>query len=351
MTGVLPAVHPHLARWSADCGAGILGPILEAVDDVGTPPIRSVLSAASQHAELARASAPSIHAYADRLAAAWSTPRPARYLAELSEAVSRLATDVHGTVQRVGSAIRTIENTQRILASAIERANTAVDWAPSYVAWGTPEAEARTAAARTLAAAAQASHAQLLAAISSLGGVLSADPGAALAAMTPPTAVPLPTAAHAGPGSAAGAAGLDFRPTMLGSAAAEIDRRARDRLAADLQGDSAWHQTFAVSILEALTVAEAAGGGAQLLVYDPDAFRGQGRVAIAVGDVSAADHVAILTPGIATSPTELAAAVPTAAALRTTAEQVATGESTAVVLWFGYDIPVSGGPNDTLTDP
>lgn len=340
MTGVLPPVHPHLARWAADCGAGILGPMIGAVDGVATQQVRSVLSAATLHSELARSSAPSIRGWADSLAVAWSARQPARYLRSLADAVGRLAAEIVLTVGRVGTALDAIENAQRSLAGAIQRAHAAVDWSPGYVPWGTPEAEARTAAARMLAAAADSSRQQLIAAMSSISGALSTDPGASLTAITPPTVSSIRGSAHPS---------VDFRPTELSGAATRIDRLARAQLAADLHRGTPWRRTFALRTLAALRAAEASGGDgrAQLLVYQPDAFGGQGRVAVSVGDVSRADHVAILTPGIANSPADLDASVPTAAGLRDAAQQTAPGERTAVVLWFGYDIPVSGSPNHT----
>lgn len=254
--------------------------------------------------------------------------------------MGRLAAEVVLTVRRVDTALDTIENAQRSLAGAIESAHAAVDWSPSYVPWGSPEAEARTAAARTLAAAADSSRQQLMAAMSSISGALSTDPGASLAAITPPTVSAIRGSTHPS---------VDFRPTELSGAATRIDRQARDQLAADLHCGTPWRRTFALGTLTALRAAEASGGDgrARLLVYEPDAFGGQGRVALSLGDVSRADHVAILTPGIANSPADLDAAVPTAAGLRDAAELTAPGERTAVVLWFGYDIPVSGSPNNT----
>jgi hypothetical protein len=83
------------------------------------------------------------------------------------------------------------------------------------------------------------------------------------------------------------------------------------------------------------------GGTAQLVVYDPTAFAGQGRAAIAVGDLTTATNVAVVVPGITTSPSAMSGGVDLAADLRTEAERQDPGARTAVVAWYGYDIPVS----------
>jgi alpha/beta hydrolase family protein len=76
--------------------------------------------------------------------------------------------------------------------------------------------------------------------------------------------------------------------------------------------------------------------GVQLYAYEPGAFAGDGRVAIAVGDLDTAEHIAIAVPGMGTEASRLGLGVPrslfTAAAAR-------TGQRVAVLTWIGYDAP------------
>ena len=78
----------------------------------------------------------------------------------------------------------------------------------------------------------------------------------------------------------------------------------------------------------------------QLLVFDPGAFHGEGRAAIAVGDVDTADHVAFLVPGLHSTMREsLPALVGNAALLSREADRAGAGSVTAAVAWMGYDAP------------
>lgn len=82
---------------------------------------------------------------------------------------------------------------------------------------------------------------------------------------------------------------------------------------------------------------------AQLLVFDPRAFDGAGRVAIAVGDLDAAGHVAFLVPGngseVGIGMTDLTG---NAVRVTTEARRSSPTTETATVAWMGYDAPRSG---------
>lgn len=88
----------------------------------------------------------------------------------------------------------------------------------------------------------------------------------------------------------------------------------------------------------------------QLYVYEPAAFGGEGRVAVALGDVDTADHVAVAVPGLGSSVGNMAPAEP----LRIYDEsRWATGDgnsSVAVVDWMGYDAPSFGFTESELAD-
>src|SRR6478609_9619219 len=133
-----------------------------------------------------------------------------------------------------------------------------------------------------------------------------------------------------------------FDPTH-GRTAAGVDAAGRATLSADLTSSDPHRRALAASVSAVLAAHQGRGEQAQLLVYDPDAFHGQGRVAIALGDLSTADNLAVLTPGIGNSPMAAAPQLDLAERLREQAGSTDPTAETAVVLWLGYDIPMSAG--------
>lgn len=323
MTIELPALHPHLLRWVADCGKGSLVADLRALGDIQPDLIRAAFVPATCAASLTRLDAPLLRGLSRRTSIAWSSPAAATHLLRIADAANDLAVTVDQIAPALTHELNSIDSTRAAMAAAITRANNAVDWTPNYVAWGTPEAALRTAVASELADLVRSAAGALRTSIAALGGLFGKEPAAELSHLA--AAAPWPSRR------------LTPRIDTVGTAA-------RSRLELDLAGSDAWHRVFAGRIRSALL---AAGPQAHLLIYDPDAFDGQGRASIALGDVAAADHVAVLTPGIGNSPADMVGSVPVAAALQHEAERAAPGENTAVVLWFGYDIPLSGAPNDT----
>ncbi|MFT4258819.1 alpha/beta hydrolase [Microbacterium sp.] len=83
--------------------------------------------------------------------------------------------------------------------------------------------------------------------------------------------------------------------------------------------------------------------GGTLWLYDPDAFDGDGRVAIAVGDLDTADDVSIQIPGIRTEMDDSPAYAQQAADLYESARYSGDGSSVATMFWLGYDTP-AGDP-------
>jgi Alpha/beta hydrolase len=84
----------------------------------------------------------------------------------------------------------------------------------------------------------------------------------------------------------------------------------------------------------------------QLYIYQPYKFDGDGRVAIAVGNLDEADHVAVNVRG-GTNSQNFA----DPRTLRMYDEsRWASGDSVAVLDWMGYDAPNSGTPDSTVTD-
>ena len=130
-------------------------------------------------------------------------------------------------------------------------------------------------------------------------------------------------------------------PDPMRNPAHRTDRDNRALLAADLHSDDPARIRFAMSILESLQRAGDRTGVVQLVVYDSAAFRGQGRAAISVGDLTTAANVAVVVPGITNSPSSMSGGLDLAADLREEADRQAPKEQTAVVAWYGYDIPAS----------
>ncbi len=93
------------------------------------------------------------------------------------------------------------------------------------------------------------------------------------------------------------------------------------------------------------TTGETPGG--QLWLYDPSAYDGDGRVAVAIGDLDTADDVAVMTPGINTDMTSVTGYVGDIANLYESTTYQGDGSSVATMFWLGYDAP--HGPTDPAT--
>lgn len=87
--------------------------------------------------------------------------------------------------------------------------------------------------------------------------------------------------------------------------------------------------------------------GGQLWLYDPSAFDGDGRVAVALGDLDTADDVAVMTPGINTDMTSTPKYVGDMTNLYEATTYQGDGSSVATMFWLGYDAPA--GPFDPAT--
>ena len=131
-------------------------------------------------------------------------------------------------------------------------------------------------------------------------------------------------------------------PDFGQGAGPRVDGANLDNLARDLQSTDVAVVSMALGVLGAMQKAHDQGGGvAQLLVYESATSGSQGRAAIGVGDIATADNVAVLAPGISNAPVTMADGISDAVALRDAAQQQAPGDSTAVVAWYGYDIPLA----------
>jgi pimeloyl-ACP methyl ester carboxylesterase len=79
--------------------------------------------------------------------------------------------------------------------------------------------------------------------------------------------------------------------------------------------------------------------GATFLAYEPGAYGGQGRAAIAFGDVDHADNIAVCVPGLNSGLHNIDQVTGDALSLFRQSYQADRGRQTAVVAWQGYDAP------------
>ncbi|MFJ7209596.1 alpha/beta hydrolase [Streptomyces sp. NPDC098789] len=92
----------------------------------------------------------------------------------------------------------------------------------------------------------------------------------------------------------------------------------------------------AASLKKALAVAE--GLPCHVLAYEPE-FEGVGRMAVALGNIETAAHVAILVPGMGSSPTGFDGLVERARVVYDECGNVGPGADVAVIAWQGYKAP------------
>ena len=78
---------------------------------------------------------------------------------------------------------------------------------------------------------------------------------------------------------------------------------------------------------------------AYVYIYDPGAFDGDGRIAIAAGDPGSADNVAVVVPGLGTDATSAPYHADRAATLYEAARTLDHTQTNATLFWVGYDAP------------
>ncbi len=96
------------------------------------------------------------------------------------------------------------------------------------------------------------------------------------------------------------------------------------------------------------TTGETPGG--QLWLYDPGAFDGDGRIAVAVGDLDTADDVAVRVPGITNDGQDAPTLTQEAINVFQSATYRGDGSSVASMMWLGYDAPDAFYDTATLTE-
>jgi hypothetical protein len=78
---------------------------------------------------------------------------------------------------------------------------------------------------------------------------------------------------------------------------------------------------------------------ARILIYDPGAFDGDGRIAISAGDPDTADNVAVVVPGLGTDATSAPYHADRAATIHEAARVQDHTQTNATLFWIGYDAP------------
>lgn len=91
--------------------------------------------------------------------------------------------------------------------------------------------------------------------------------------------------------------------------------------------------------------AELAGAQTLLWIYRPEAFGGQGRAAVAIGNPDTADDTAVLVPGTSTSVAGGWLTDPDAANLHQELARIEPDSDHSVIAWMGFDAP------DAIVDP
>lgn len=325
---MMPMLSPEVSRWAADRGlaapnrllAGVFGPdpsVISRVVDVVVP---SAAPLRRDRDDLDRSAA--------AVSRGWSAREPTAYLSGLAAAVGQVLGAVDAVQARLTPFLGELTAVQQQAAGAVAAVHAACDWS-GYIVWDSEQGLVRTAACGTLCRELTVANQRVRAAVAGLDTVFTVDPRAPIEALSVPGG---------------------FAPVQLVPRATVTSEGNRARAVADLAASDGATRRFAEAVLRDLDRARAAGGHADLLLYEPGTFHGQGRAAVSVGDVATADHVAVLTPGIANSPSVMGGTLTTAQALRAAAEVAAPGERTAVVAWFGYDIPLSW-PQDGAFDP
>lgn len=289
------------------------------------------------------------------LSGGWSNPAP-RQSAERHRQAGLAARDVLGRqIDTALDVIATLESSRVSAQAEIARAESrilATGWPPGQdlLLWaaGAGQLPAMAAAIGGLSDALRELRSRNDATLESLATALQVDPAEPVDRLA--ASLPSPPADPA--------ASPNPIPGRRGSAgSANLDRINLDRLSADLQSSDVSVRYAAQGVQIALDRARAEGGQAQLLVYESATGTSQGRAAISVGDITRADNVVALAPGVSSAPASMSDGIGDALALRDRAEDLDPGERTAVISWYGYDAPlaVAGGgspmtPDDALAN-
>lgn len=275
-------------------------------------------------------------------ARAWSAaaPRDAVRLHQEAGLRARDAVDRH--LAAAQDAIGTLESTRWSAEAELARAEDglrSVGWPPGQdpVAWASTNGRlpALASVVGGLAEAVRRLEVRNDTSLQALAVALSADP-----------AEPVDALNAIRPATFPGVAATPAVPSVP-----EVERANLQRLAADLQSGDEAARGAAQGVQAALDQARADGRTAALLVYESASPTSQGRAAIGVGDISTADTVVTMAPGVSSSLVEMSDGVHDAITLADRTTELDPGRRTAVVAWYGYEAPLAvdgGTPMTTL---
>ncbi len=275
--------------------------------------------------------------------AAWSNPSPSARLGQLCDAAIDSAEITARQVQAADDLRSALVSVRFGTEGAIETAEAAVaalgvPVGDDLVAWAAQHGQAAVLEAIVMDLLGQldALRNRAGAALDEAAGQLQADPRDPLQNLP----VAQPEIGQADPDGG-------LLGTGRGAADVPIDAANRTLLERDLLSAEEPVRLMAEGVSTALARASASSGAARLVIYERPGATAQGRAAISVGDLGAADNVAVIVPGVGSSPRAMAELVPAAAALRDSTLRHAPRETAAAVIWAGYDAPcswVSGVP-------
>ena len=277
------------------------------------------------------------------LTSGWSSPAPRVVLIRQQEAARACGQIIRGQLAAAEAACAVLRQTRRQAMGRVDQAQAALvaaGWpgTADLLVWAAvtgqlPGVTAElTRASEDLGALRHRNEA----ALSELAGALRSDPREPLDILIP--ARPAHRTGYPDMGDPLVGSAL---PAVGGSAVDAVADANAQRLAADLHSTDGATVLMALGVTGALARAREHGAVAQLVVYESANSTNQGRAAISVGDLATADNVAIVVPGVTNAPAAMADGLSDAAALVRESQRQAPTDSTAVVAWYGYDIPLS----------
>jgi len=235
------------------------------------------------------------------LAGGWSNPGPQLSISRQRDAAMAVREVLGTQVAAADNAVSTLRASRLHAEAALTGAQSSVSglgWAPGedLLSWAAANDRITqvTTVISELSGSVNDCRARCNEALQLLADALRADPGQAVDGLTRPGdvgSIPLP------PGTAG-------RTPEAGQPS--IDQENLDRLALDLQSTDPTTLAVALGVQDALIKARESGQVVQLLVYDSAGGDSQGRAAISVGDISTADNVATLAPGVGNAPMSMA---------------------------------------------
>ncbi len=295
------------------------------------------------------------------LAAGWSSPAPRVAVMRQWEAARASEQIIRGQVDAVAATSAILRQTRLLAQGRVAEAESAlrgIGWpaGDDLLAWAGSNAQLPAVNAVLSTACGELSgwRDRNDAALLGLADALRGDPRQPAQELVPggPAAGAYVGAAGLAAGNRSSGSRFAGTPTpSTASALQAVDRANADQLGEDLRSNDVSTALMALGVTGALARARENGQAAHLLVYESADSTSQGRAAIGIGDLAAADNVAIVVPGIGNAPVDMADGVSDATALLHESQRQAPTDATSVIAWYGYDIPFSSISGVPVTPP